>query len=131
MRQKGLKHNRREHAPERPTGLRYLLDFGLVLKQDLEQGRRKGRVGQQWDGRGCTKEACARKNTSEPAAASDSTHQSLLRVLTLFASLHHRVEQHLQGSRITETCKYLHDGGIWEKSLSPINSLKMVETSPG
>lgn len=42
---------------ETPIRLQYLLDFGLVLKQDLEQGSRKGRVGQQWDGRGCTKKA--------------------------------------------------------------------------
>lgn len=39
------------------TSLQYLLGFGLVLKKNLEQGSRKGRVGQQWDGRGRTEEA--------------------------------------------------------------------------
>ena len=49
---------------------------------------------------------------------------SPFRVLTLLVSLYHWVQQHLQGGRIIETGKYLHDGWIWEESFSSINSLK-------
>lgn len=57
--------------------LQYLLDFGLVLKKNLEQGSRKGRVGQQWDGRGRTEEAWTRSHQNAPLQNLSALRQRL------------------------------------------------------
>ncbi len=44
-------------------------------------------------------------------------------LLTLFVSLWQRIEQHLEGGRVIETCKYLHGCGIREETFTPIHSL--------
>lgn len=113
-----------------PKWPRYLLDFGLVLKQNLEQGSRKGGVGQQWDGRGCPQKACRWRKHQSTAAEEvllpppPHTIQRFPRVLTLLGSRYHRVKQHLQGGRIVETCEYLQDRGVREEPLAPVHSLE-------
>lgn len=43
--------------------------------------------------------------------------------VTLFVCLWQRVEQHLEGGRVVEACKYLHSCGIREETFSPVHSL--------
>lgn len=68
----------KEDRGEMLTSLQYLLGFGLVLKKNLEQGSRKGRVGQQWDGRGRTEEAWTwRSRQNAPEQKPSALHRRL------------------------------------------------------
>lgn len=108
---------------EAPKWPQYLLDFGLVLKQNLKQGSREGGVGQQWDGGGCPKKACRWRKHHSPQSQKRSPPPAPSS-LTLLGSRYHRVKQHLQGGRIIEACEYLHDCGVREQPLPPVHSLE-------